>query len=182
MSQSENLTHLDLGDGTIVSPSLFWPDTQAKEPCWPNLLWVKVVFSETTADGERYFTHDDKADTESNSEDVTGSGTSSAGASAVKAEPGKLNPLFEAAARAAVQMPRLQRMTLETEIKTSRLSIFAMTYLSPSELTACGPGSRNADTSRLDWVIGSSDYEPEESILEIWRQAKGELLQSVGEW
>lgn len=33
--------------------------------------------------------------------------------------------------------------------------------------------------SRLDWLIGTSGYEPKESILEIWRQAKGEIVQSV---
>lgn len=34
---------------------------------------------------------------------------------------------------------------------------------------------------RLDWVIGPWGYEPEKSILEIWRQAKGEVLQIVAE-
>ena len=180
MSQSEKLTHLDLSDGIIISPSLFWPDTQAKQPYWPNLLWVRVMFSATTADGEWYFTHDDKADTESDSEDIAESETSSAGPSAVRADPGNLDPLLEAAARAAAQMPRLQCLTLETEIKASTLSIFAMTYLAPGERTGWGPGSWNVDRPRLNWAIGPSDYEPEESILEIWRQSKGEILQSVG--
>lgn len=84
--------------------------------------------------------------------------------------------LFEAAAQAAVQMPRLQRMTLKTEVKSSRMFTFGMTYFAPGERTGQGAGSRNVDMPRLDWVIGPWEYEPEESILEIWRQAKGEVV------
>lgn len=98
-----------------------------------------------------------------------------------RADPGKLNPLFAAAAQASAQMPRLQRMTLKTEVEASRIFTFAMTYFAPGERTGRGAGSRNVDMPRLDWVIGRSGYEPEESILEIWRQAKGEIVQSVAE-
>ena len=93
-----------------------------------------------------------------------------------RADPGKLNPLFEAAARAAAQMPRLQRMTLRTEVKAQTIFNFAMTYVAPWEA-----GSRNVDMHRLDWDIGPLGYKPEESILEIWRQAKGKVEQSVRE-
>ena len=99
-----------------------------------------------------------------------------------RADPRKLNPLFEAAAQAAAQMPRLQHMTLKTEVRASRTFTFAMTYFAPSERTGRGAGSRNVDMPRLDWVIGPSGYVPEESILDIWRQTKGEVIQSVAEW
>lgn len=217
ISQSENLTHLDLGENIVISPSLFWPDTQTKQPSWPNLVSVKVVFSMNTADGEWYFTRDGYVNIESADDDDAESDTSNSDGSQaddtttkqnpdpdtpdtynekkvalaigekpyrhfrVRADPGKLNPLFEAAAQAAAQMPRLQRMTLKTEVKASRMFTFAMTYFAPGERTGRGAGSRNVDMPRLDWVIGRSGYEPEESILEIWRQAKGEIVQSVAE-
>lgn len=98
-----------------------------------------------------------------------------------RADPGKLNPLFEAAAQAAAQIPRLQRMTLKTEVRAFRMFTFSMTYFAPSERTGRGAGSRNVDMPRLDWVIGPSGYKPEESILEIWRHAKGDFIQSVAE-
>lgn len=98
-----------------------------------------------------------------------------------RADPGKLNPLLEAAARAAARMPRLQRMTLKTEVKAARMFTFAMRYFAPDERTGWGVGSRNVDLPRLDWLVGPSGYEPEESILKIWRQAKGEFVQSVAE-
>lgn len=218
ISQSENLTHLDLGDYMVISPSLFWPDTQTKQPSWPNLVSVKVVFSMNTADGGWYFTRDDNVNVESeNDDDDAESDTSSSDGSEAddtttkqnphpdtpdtynekkvalaigeepyrhfrgRADPGKLNPLFEAAAQAAAQMPQLERMTLKTEVRASRMFTFAMTYFAPSERTCRGAGSRNVDMPRLDWVIGPSRYEPEESILEIWRQAKGDVMQSVAE-
>ena len=96
-----------------------------------------------------------------------------------RADPGKLNPLFEAAAQGAAQMPRLQYMTLKTDVRAARYFTFRMTYFAPGERTGRGAGSRNVDISRLDWLIGRSGYEPKESILEIWRQAKGEIVQSV---
>ena len=49
------------------------------------------------------------------------------------ADPEKLNPLFEATARAAAQMPHLQRMTLRTEVKASVLYYFSMKYFAPGE-------------------------------------------------
>ncbi len=215
LSQSENLTHLDLGENIVISPSLFWPNTKTKQPFWPNLVSVKVVFSMNTADGDWYFkaniesADDDDDDGES---DTLSSDGSQADDTTTKqnpdpdtpdtynekkvalaigekpychmrgrADPGKLNPLFEAAARAAAQMPRLQRMTLKTEVKAPRMFTFAMTYYAPGERTGRGAGSRDVDMPRLDWVIGPSGYEPEESILEIWKQAKGEIVQSVAE-
>ena len=224
LSQSENLTHLELGDHIVISPSLFWPDDRAtKFPSWPNLVWVKVVFSMTTSDGDWYFTHDDNANVESDADDdddAAESDLSSSEASEAdddhnitieqnadpdtpdtynqkkvalatgeepyrhfrsKAQPDKLNPLFAAAAKAAAQMPRLQRMTLKTEVKAARMFNFVMTYFAPGERTGRGAGSRNVQTSRLDWVVGPSGYEPQESILKIWRQAKGEIIQSVTE-
>ncbi len=218
ISQSENLTHLDLGNHIVISPSLFWPDTQTKQPSWPNLVWVEVQFSMNTADGDWYFTRDDNADVESEDDDDAESDTASFDGSGAddtttkqnpdpdtpdtynekkvalaigdepyrefrsRADPGKLNPLFEAAAQAAAQMPRLQRMTLKTEVRAYRRFTFAMTYFAPSERTDGGAGSRNVGIPRLDWVIGQSGYEPEESTLKIWRQAKGDIMQSVAEF
>ncbi len=217
LSQSENLTHLDLGDYIVISPSLFWPEPQTKQPFWPNLVWVKVIFSMNTADGDWYFTRDDNANVESDDDDDAESDTSSFDGSEAddtttkqnpdpnipdtynkkkvalatgeepyrhfrgRADPSKLNPLFEAAAQAAAQMPRLQCMTLKTKVRAYRMFPFAMTYFAPGERTDWGAGSRNVDMPRLDWVIGTSGYEPEESILKIWRQAKGEIMQSVAE-
>ena len=112
-----------------------------------------------------------------------------------RADPSKLNPLFVAAAKAAAYMPRLQRMSLSTVVKgsmerrshwtrmkRSRMFTFAMTYSAvPGERTGgSAAGSRSFDdASRLDWAVGPSGYEPEESILETWRLAKGEVVQSV---
>ena len=99
-----------------------------------------------------------------------------------KADRHKLNPLFEAAAHAAVQMPRLQCMTLKTEVKRRRMFTFAMTYFAPGERAAGrGAGSRDVEKPRLEWVVGPSGYEPSGSILEIWRRAKGEVVLSVVE-
>ena len=217
ISQSENLTHLELGDYIVISPSLFWPDTQTKRPSWPNLVSVNVVFSMNTADGDWYFMRDENVNVESDDDDDAESDTSSSDGSEAddtttkqdpdpdtpdtyndrkvalaigdepyrhfrsRANPGKLNPLFEAAARAAAQMPRLQRMILMTKVRASRMFVFAMNYFAPGERTGWGAGSRNVDNARLDWVVGQSGYEPEASILEIWRQAKGEVVQSVAE-
>ena len=217
ISLSERLTHLELGDSIVISPLLFWPSVQTKEPSWPNLVSVKVNFSMNTVDGDWYFTRDDNEDLESDDDDDAESDTSSSDTSESddsdtkqnsdpdtpdtyngkkvalaigeepyrhfrsRADPGKLNELFEAAARAGAHMPRLQRMTLRTEVKASRMFTFAMNYVAQGERTGQGAGSRNVDMPRLDWVIGSSGYEPEESILEIWRQAKGEVVQSVAE-
>ena len=216
ISQSEHLTHLDLGENIVISPSLFWPANQTKDPFWPNLVAVKVVFSMTTAEGGWYFVRDNSTNDESD-DDAAVTDTSSADGSEAndittyqdpdpdipdtfnekqvalatgerpyrrfrsKADPDKLNPLFVAAAQAATQMPRLQRMMLKTEVKASKMFTFAMTYFAAGEKTGRGAGSRNTDKPRLDWVVGPSRYEPEESILEIWRGAKGEVLQSVTE-
>lgn len=100
-----------------------------------------------------------------------------------KADPDKLNQLFKAAAQAAAQMPRLQRMTLKTEVKASRMFTFSMMYCAPGERAGRGAGSRNMDVDvpRLDWVVGPSGYVPSEAILEVWRRAKGEVVQSVVE-
>ena len=219
ISQSENLTHLELGDYIVISPSLFWPDTQTKQPSWPNLVSVKVVFSMNTADGDWYFTRDGSGNvgSEDDDDDAESDDSSSNGSEATdvtitaqyldpdtpdiynekqvalaigeepyrhfrsRADPGKLNPLFEAAAQAAARMPRLQRMTLKTEVKASKMFTFAMTYFAPGERTGRGAGSMNVEMPRLDWVTGPSGYEPEESVLGIWRQAKGEVVQSVAE-
>ncbi len=218
ISLSENLTHLDLGDDIVISPSLFWPDNQTKQPSWPNLVSVKVIFSMNTADGDWYFTRDESVNLESDDDDDDAESLTSTSdgsepddtatmqnpdpdtpdtynekkvALAIgqapynhfrsRADPDKLNPLFKAAAQAAAHMPRLQRMILKTEVKALRRFIFAMTYLAPGERTGRGDGSRNVDMPRLDWLIGLSGYEPEESILEMWKQAKGEVVQSVTE-
>ena len=214
MSLSERVTHLDLGDHIVISPSLFWPDTQSKQPSWPNLVFVKVDFSMNTADGEWYFVRDPDTSGESDDDDDAITDTSSADGSELttyqdpdpdvpdtynekkvalaigaepichfrsKADPDKLDPLFKAAAQAAAQMPRLQRMTLRTEVKAFRNYVFSMNYFAPGERAGRGAGSRNVDKPRLDWVIGPSGYEPTESILEIWREAKGDIVQSVSE-
>lgn len=214
LSQSEKLTHLELSGNIVISPSLFWPDTQSKQPSWPNLVSVSIVFSMNTADGDWYFTRDDNTSVESADNDGVETDDSSSEADKTtteqnpdpntpdtynektvaiaigdepsrlfrrRADSGKLNPLFEAAAHAATQMPRLRRMTLRMQVRARRWFIFAMRYYAPGERTDEGAGARNLDMPRLDWVIGTLGYEPEESILEIWRQAKGEVLQSVGE-
>ena len=98
-----------------------------------------------------------------------------------RADHGKLNQLFEAAARAAAQMPRLQCMTLITKVRASPTFSFRMDYLAPGQQSGWGSGSRNVGMPRLVWLVGPSRYEPEASILEIWRQAKGEVVQSVAE-
>lgn len=212
ISQSENLTHLKLGDHIVISPSMFWPDNQSKRPSWPSLVWVDVLFSMNTADGDWYFTRDDNADSESDDDDDDAeSDTSSSNKSEAndvitkqdpdpdtpdtyndrkvalavgdkpyrhfrkRADASKLNPLFEAAARAATQMPRLQSMTLVTKVRAASKFIFQMRYSAP------GVEWWNGDTAMLDWVVGPSGYEPEESTLEIWRRAKGEIVQSVAE-
>ena len=72
-------------------------------------------------------------------------------------------------------------MTLMTKVRASRMFGFAMNYFARGERTGWGAGSRNVDTVRLDWVVGPSGYEPQSSILEIWRQAKGEVVQSMAE-
>ena len=217
ISQSESLTHLELDDYIVISPSVFWPDTQTKRPSWPSLLSVNVTFSMNTADGDWYFTRDDNTNSESDDDDDAESDTSSSDDSEAddvitnqdpnpdipdtyndrkvalavgdepynhfrsRADPSKLNPLFEAAARAATQMPLLQRMTLLTKVRASNMFFFAMNYSAPGERNRWGAGSRNIDMARLHWVVGASGYEPEESILEIWRRAKGEVVQSVAE-
>ena len=215
ISQSEHLTHLELGDYIVISPSLFWPDAQTKRASWPNLVSVNVVFSMNTANGDWYFTLDNAKVESDDDDDAAETDTSSSDGSEAddtttkqdpdpdtpdtyndrkvalaigdepyrhfrsRADPGKLNPLFEAAARAAAQMPRLQRMTLMTKVRAPRIFVFAMNYFAPGERTGWGAGSRNVDMVRLDWVVGPSGYEPEASILEIWRHAKGEVVQSV---
>ena len=223
LSQSEHLTHLDLGGNIVISPSLFWPDIQPKRPSWPHLVWVKVVFSMTTADGSWYFTRDNNASDESDDDDdddATMTDTSSTDSSEAddyetttyqdpdpntpdtyneknvalatgekphrhfrsKADRHKLNPLYEAAAHAAAQMPRLQRMTLKTEVKGGRMCTFAMTYFAPGERAAGrGAGSRDVEKPRLEWVVGASGYVPAGSIVEVWRRAKGDVVLSVVE-
>ena len=207
ISQSENLTRLDLGGCIVISPSLFWPDPETKRPSWPSLVAVNVTFSMNTADGGWYFTRDENSESDDDVESDTSSSDDSEADDAItkqdpdpdtpdtyndrrvalavgdkpyrhfrrKADPSKLNPLFEAAARAATQMPRLQRMTLMTKVRASSVILFEMNYCAP------GTGWRNIDMATLDWVVGPSGYEPGESILDIWKQAKGEVVQSVEE-
>ena len=225
ISQSEHLTHLDLSQNIVISPSLFWPETQTKRPSWPNLVWVKVIFSMTTAEGGWYFTRDNSVNDSSDDDDDDDNDTSSADDSSSeadndtntttiyqdpdpstpdtynskkialaigesphchfrrKADPDKLNPLFAAAAQAAAQMPRLQRMTLKTEVRASRMFTFSMTYFAPGERAGrSAGGSSNVDVPRLEWVVGPSGYVPSEAILDVWRRAKGEgIAQSVAE-
>ncbi|MDI1487992.1 MAG: hypothetical protein OHK93_007266 [Ramalina farinacea] len=223
ISQAKYLTHLDLGAAVVISPSLFWPETQIKPPSWPNLVSVELDFSMNTADGDWYFVREDSdTEVESNNDnadleagaitteqnpdpDIPDTYNENIVALAtgqkpyrhyrIRADPGKLNPLFVAAAKAAACMPRLQRMSLSTVVKgsTERRSpwrrlkhswgfTFAMTYSEAlGERTGgSAAGSRSFDdVSRLDWAVGLSGYEPEESILELWRLAKGEVVQTV---
>ena len=218
ISQFEHLTHLELAQRIVISPLLFWPDTQIKPPYWPNLVSVEIAFSMNTADGGWYFTRENNANDKSHDDDDDAStDTSSADGSEAdddstttnqdpdipdtynatkvafaigeepyshfrtKADPDKLDPLFEAAARAAAQMPRLRRMWLKTYVYPPGMFDFAMAYLAPGEMISQGPGSGDVDVPRLEWVVGASGYEPAESILELWRRAKGEVVQRVTE-
>ena len=225
ISQAQNMKHLNLGAAIVISPSIFWPETQIKPPYWPNLVSVEVDFSMNTADGDWYFMrkdndteiqpYNDDADFEAgaiiieqnpdpdipdtyNEKNVAlATGKQPYRIYRSRADPGKLNPLFVAAAKAAAYMPQLQRMSLSTVVKGSTgrsptstwckglwTFTFAMTYSAgPGERTGgTAAGSRSFDNvPRLDWAVGPSGYEPEESILELWKLAKGEVVQSVTE-
>lgn len=196
------MTHLNLGAAIVISPSIFWPETQIKPPFWPNLVSVELDFSMNTADGDWYFVREDNnTEVQSNNDDAdleAGAITTEQNSDLdipdtydeenvalatgrqpcryyrSRADPGKLNPLFAAAAKAAAHMPRLQRMSLSTLVKGSMarrspwgMFTFGMTYSAPGNVP------------RLDWAVGPSGYEPEESILELWRLAKEEVVQNV---
>lgn len=93
----------------------------------------------------------------------------------------KLNPLFLAAAKAACQMPRLQRMTLKCEVRGRDWFNFVMNYYEVGQSAERGAGANDVDRPRLEWLVGKSRYEPEDEILEIWREGKGDVLESVRE-
>lgn len=101
------------------------------------------------------------------------------------AAPKKLNPLFKAAAQAAAQMPRLQCMTLGTEVRAFNRFIFAMIYLAPGIRPDCDDDDdepMDLDKPRLEWLTGPSRYEPAKAILEIWRRAKeGIVIQTTAD-
>ena len=228
LSRTETLTHLELWNHIVISPSLFWPEHQAEPPSWPNLVSVKVQFNMSTADGDWYFMRRDFLNVDSedcsaevDSDDYEGyhdfqhSGSDDPDvdenltiqyadpdkpdtykgyklAFAIgdrplrqfrsRADPDKLDPLFKAVAQAAAHMPRLQRMTLVTKVEGSKYFTFTMTYLAVGERTDRWPGSTmNVEMPRLIWEIGSSQYEPEESTLQIWRRAKGEDVMQIVE-
>ena len=90
-----------------------------------------------------------------------------------KADATKVNPLFAAAAHAAANMPRLQRMTLETQVRAINPFMFQFDFFAPGQETRFGHGSQDVGWPRLLWTVGPSGYVPEESTIEIWRQAKG---------
>ena len=99
-----------------------------------------------------------------------------------KADATKLNPFFAGAARAATQMPRLQRMTLVSKVQANNKFSFRMSFFAPGQKMYSGPGARDVDMARLVWAMGSSGYTPEESTVDIWRQAQdghAELLSIV---
>ena len=224
LTQSTVLTSLNLVGPLVISPSLFWPDTQTSGvPFWPNLRRVRVDFSMINPEGDWYFSRSDpderdstedetdgiESDTEtSSSSSDTGSPISprpctiqtpdpdipdSYNEKAVKlaagwdryrefrsrADPSKLDPLFRAAARAGAQMPKLQCMKLKTNVRGLREFDFSMTYSAPNEQAGFQADPSESHRPRLQWVIGISKYEPQQDVLEIWRSAKGEVLQSV---
>lgn len=90
-----------------------------------------------------------------------------------KADPGKIDPFYAAAARAATQMPRLRKMFLETEVEGRNSFSFGMSYWAPGEASSKDGGPADTEIPGLDWDVGPSGYVPEESTIEIWRQAKG---------
>lgn len=91
-----------------------------------------------------------------------------------KADLAKVHPLFEAAAKAASQMPRLEDMYLDTLVGAAEEDFtFGMTYNAPGQESEHDDGSTDIELPRLDWAVGPSRYIPEESTVEIWRRAKG---------
>jgi hypothetical protein len=104
---STRLTRLTLDGPIVISPSLFHGATPADSPFWPNLKYVDIQLSPTTATGECYW----EFDTE-DPEIVYEMGISSEYRIPTKVCPETFNPFMLAMARAVPHMPRLRYFSI----------------------------------------------------------------------
>ncbi|KAK4691316.1 hypothetical protein P7C71_g5656, partial [Lecanoromycetidae sp. Uapishka_2] len=97
----------------------------------------------------------------------------------------KITPLLVAMARAAGQMPKLQRITLRADLATGRRDIFEVEYLAAGQKPYHRHEKKveNRWEPRLYWESGK--WRPDDEVLRLWRQAKavdGKLLVRFVEW
>lgn len=98
----------------------------------------------------------------------------------------KIIPLLTAMARAAGQMPKLQRTSLKADLICNLgNAYFEIEYLAPGQTSWNIPDENDDDEEkrRLYWQTGK--WRPDGEVLRLWREAKGQdgdLLVRFVEW
>lgn len=95
----------------------------------------------------------------------------------------KINPLLVAMARAAGQMPKLERMSLTARLICAEKSYFELDYLAPGVEMLYVEKIGDVKKPRLYWHVGK--WRPDEEVLRLWREGKGveqEILVSFLEY
>lgn len=97
----------------------------------------------------------------------------------------KITPLLTAMARAAGQMPKLQRLSLTADLVCSD-ACFQLSYFAPGEESRLDRElADDREKPRLYWHLGNGHWRPEEEVLLLWREAKGvdgEMVVRFVEW
>ena len=83
----------------------------------------------------------------------------------------KITPFLVAMARAAGQMPKLQRMSLETELVSEGQAHFELQYLAPGQQCDLDSEPGDSEKPRLYLLVGK--WRPEEEIIKLWTEHKG---------
>jgi len=205
-SFSQNLMTLVLQGPIVISPSLYWPKDDSMTPHWPHLRVFHVLFNMLTPGGGWYFTHDpDEPEEEDPGEESDPDGgwdeEEQIYYHAIGDYPfrrfrntpdgGKLMPLLTAMARAAAQMPSLERMSFRADINSIYTSGRRAKYASDFGVEYVAPGVRSRldelpwdeENARLYWLV--EKWRPDEEVLELWKKGKGvdgELVVSFLDW
>ena len=85
-----------------------------------------------------------------------------------------MNPLRLAQARAAVHMPKLQTMSLESTIDDFNTSGFSIYFYAAGQRSNREFDSGDTDKPRLFWRVGA--WRPDNEVLKIWREGREGLL------
>ncbi|KAL6697247.1 hypothetical protein J3F84DRAFT_368412 [Trichoderma pleuroticola] len=172
LSQRLKTLHID---GIIVSDELFFPRTLSvhmTEPRWERLVTFHLCYPPVTPSGEWLFVPDPNASDDSEDENamfshwVSISSDQGPRSDRCIAAPA-MQQFYIAAARAALQMPALERMTLDAGLGGE------CEYWHKFEYRA------TRSTAEALWA-SSSGYVPDDDVLECWRKVprkylKGEL-------
>lgn len=92
----------------------------------------------------------------------------------------KINPFLLVMARAAGHMPKLQSMSLVSNMRGVDGAGFEIYYHAPGQRSHLDSEPGDGEKARLYWAVGK--WRPEEEVLRIWRAGREEMKVKFFEW